>query len=594
MRLEISGTIRQIAVRHLDTTIRRLGSFVLLTIMAVGASLASAQESGSVFVDRVDVNVVNIEVFVYDRAGNRVTGLTKDDFEVLEDGEPVEITNFFAVDRERRLVRSLEAGRLPEESAPSEEIRLLPEDRQLNLVVYVDNFNLRPSGRKRVFDELGTFLEDRIRLGDNVMLIEAYRGARVVQPFTRDLGTVEEALRTMRESATHRQIDESEIRRRLRSMQIAAGQERPRQAHAEVLQYVESATSDLRRSAASLRDTIRSLAGLPGRKALLYVSEGLPQRPGEELYQQLQAIFGDLALRTAGRPGEVIDPSLEALRSDQTGLFNKVVREANAQQVTFYTLDASGPSGMSGLSAATSGTAIAGFAGRSAFDGLRKQNLQQPLIEMAEATGGTSILDSFNFGEVLDRLASDFDSFYSLGYNPMNREQADYRDIEVRVKPAGLRVRHRTGYVHKTAEERVADRTISSLFATLEKNPLAVEVDFGDWKRSGRNKYHLPVLVRVPLDQVTLLPAGDNQEGRLRFYIAVQDDEGAISDLHQQIYPVAVPTARLEEALGREVGYTVTLLVQGGLPKVGVGVWDEVSGMDSFVHKQIRVGKSRN
>ena len=93
----------------------------------------SAQEPSSVFVDRVDVNVVNIEVFVFDKPGNRVVGLTKEDFEVLEDGQPVEITNFFAVDRGKRLAEGLEKGRLPEESTSSEEIRLLPVDRQLNL-----------------------------------------------------------------------------------------------------------------------------------------------------------------------------------------------------------------------------------------------------------------------------------------------------------------------------------------------------------------------------------------------------------------------------------------------------------------------------
>jgi len=27
------------------------------------------------------------------------------------------------------------------------------------------------------------------------------------------------------------------------------------------------------------------------------------------------------------------------------------------------------------------------------------------------------------------------------------------------------------------------------------------------------------------------------------------------------------------------------------VPKVAVGVWDELSGVDAFVHKQVRVGK---
>ncbi|MDH3255177.1 MAG: VWA domain-containing protein, partial [Acidobacteriota bacterium] len=515
-----------------------LAPALLAAVILGGWPVGAQDEPPPVFVERVDVDVVNIEVFVFDKQGNRLTGLSQEDFEILEDGKPVEISNFYAVARRERLERTLETGRLPEESMPSEDLQLLPTDRQLNLAVYVDNFNLRGSSRNRVLDDLEVFLEDRIRLGDNVMLIEALRGAEVVQPFTRDWMSIAEGLREMRKSATYRQQDESAIRRNIRSMILAAGQESPRRAHDIVRSYVEQAKGDLRRSAATLRDTVRSLAGLPGRKALLYVSEGLPQRPGEELYQQLDAIFSDLALSTARSPGGVIDPSLEAVNEDESGLFNDIVREANAHQVTFYTLDASGSGGMSGLSAASGGTDIAGFGGRVAFDNLRKQNLQQPLIEMAEGTGGTSILDSFNFGSVLDRLADDFDSFYSLGYSPEGNGASRYRDIEVRVKSPGFEVRHRTGYLHKAPEERIADRTLSSLYADLEKNPLAVEIDFGDWEKMGRNQFNLPILVRVPLSQITLLPSGDSHEGRLRIYVAVKDEEGAISDVHEQVYPV--------------------------------------------------------
>src|SRR5262249_1682411 len=42
----------------------------------------------------VEVRVVNVDVVVTDKAGHRVTGLTKNDFEILEDGKPQTITNF--------------------------------------------------------------------------------------------------------------------------------------------------------------------------------------------------------------------------------------------------------------------------------------------------------------------------------------------------------------------------------------------------------------------------------------------------------------------------------------------------------------------
>ena len=49
-------------------------------------------------VENVTVDIVNVEVMVIDKKGNRVRGLTKDDFELIQDGRPQRITNFFAVE----------------------------------------------------------------------------------------------------------------------------------------------------------------------------------------------------------------------------------------------------------------------------------------------------------------------------------------------------------------------------------------------------------------------------------------------------------------------------------------------------------------
>ena len=83
----------------------------LVLLSCVGSlALAQGNENASppVFVERIDVNIVNVEVFVTDSQGRHVFGLTKDDFEITEDGRPVEITNFFTVEREDRLTRILE------------------------------------------------------------------------------------------------------------------------------------------------------------------------------------------------------------------------------------------------------------------------------------------------------------------------------------------------------------------------------------------------------------------------------------------------------------------------------------------------------
>ena len=87
----------------------------LLTLGATPAGPAVAQEGeGSTFVDRVDVHIVNVEVFVTDKKGRSVPGLTVDDFEIYENGRPHEITNFYAIEEGRPVEITLknEEGRL--------------------------------------------------------------------------------------------------------------------------------------------------------------------------------------------------------------------------------------------------------------------------------------------------------------------------------------------------------------------------------------------------------------------------------------------------------------------------------------------------
>ena len=76
---------------------------VLLGVLPAVAQESSQQEAAEVseegaYLETVDVNIVNVDVFVTDKAGNPITGLTVDDFELYEDGKPIAITNFYILE----------------------------------------------------------------------------------------------------------------------------------------------------------------------------------------------------------------------------------------------------------------------------------------------------------------------------------------------------------------------------------------------------------------------------------------------------------------------------------------------------------------
>jgi len=583
----------------------RLALSALVAALAMPAAAAAQTPAGPTpadptpFVERIDVNVVNVEVFVVDRKGRRVTGLTRDDFELLHDGAPVPISNFFATTRRDRVLSSVPG--VPESDPEVLATKDLPADQQLNFLIYVDHFNILPQNRSRVLAQLGGFLEDRAYQGDNVMIVGFDGDLDVVQPFTRDYRAIQGAVRKLDDPVGGRVRQDRELLQAMRQMQViaaAVGGEDIQtqlggmaQAYDVVRTYVQSVRMDLERSAKALESMIRSLSGLPGRKAILYVSDGLLQRPGEVLYQFLIDEFGTQLANTATISGEMPDPYLEIAQEDETHLYNSIGRQANAEQITLYTLSAAGADAHMHVSPDGFGLGR-GAGGTRALAALHEQSLQEPLLALAESTGGTAIVNTANFDDALASMGEDFDSFYSLGFQVPEGATGEYHEIEVRVKGhPELAARHREGYRDKPDLERIGDRTYASLLFGMEKNPLNVSVDFGKPERKGKRRYHLPLLVRIPVSQITLLPQGARQTGMLRIFLIVKDESG-MSELRSFPYEFSMTSAQLAEARGQDIGYGAVLELEPGVPNVAVGVYDEIGGGESFVHKQVIVDET--
>src|SRR6185295_13063464 len=104
----------------------------LLAALAVPL-LAQEPPPEDSFAEAVEVSVVNLDVFVTDKKGQPLNGLKREDFEVYEDGKPVEISNFYAESR-------TEAPVAAEGKAPADR----PQDQRLRLVVFADDVNTEP------------------------------------------------------------------------------------------------------------------------------------------------------------------------------------------------------------------------------------------------------------------------------------------------------------------------------------------------------------------------------------------------------------------------------------------------------------------
>ncbi len=554
----------------------------LIALLLAVATAAAGQEAtpteeqaDGVYFDVVDVQVVNLEVFVTDKAGKRVTGLSKDDFEIYEDRKLMPITNFYAVaSRQGSSAPELPELEVPNaETAPAKETAI-PPDQRLRLVVYIDNDNIDPLSRNRFFAHLRSFLGSNLKQGDQIAVYTYERALHLRVPLTPEIGLAYESLDEIENLSGRGNSKSAERRDLLRDIDRAQSR---LDVDGRVKMYARSIRTDVEFTIRSLGEMVSSLAGLPGRKAVLYISDGLPLRPGEDIFAAMADRFQDPSVIT------------EAITYDASRDFSELAASANANQVTFYTISAAGLRAHGDAGADTSLSRS-----YTQIDTVRRLNFAAPLENLAEETGGLSITGTSNFRGGLARIAEDFGGYYSLGYTPAHGGDGRYYKVEVKVKKRkGLTVRHREGYRAKTPQVRMSELTMAALnYGEVAHNPLELQLEIEQPSLGEERLYLLPLLLRLPIRRVVLAPREAMHHGQLKVFLAAIDEEGRLVSIDDQPWPIEVPDDQLERALGMTFAHQVTLTMRPGKHRIAVGVRDELGGEEAVVTREILLGSS--
>jgi len=535
------------------------------------------------FVETVNVSVVNVDVFVTDKKGNPVTGLTQKDFQLLENGHPVEITNFYAVDKGKATTPAAElATAAPAPGAPAPppdfERAQTPEDQRLRLIVYIDNFNLRPFDRNRVMRELRAFIGQQLGRDDQLMLVTYDRELHIRHTFTSDPSVIAAGmvdLEKISAQGVHADSDRRDTLQKIQDSQSVT------EAESYAHTYAQSTYNDLSFSIDGVKKMIDSLAGMPGRKAVVYVSDGLQMIAGQDVFYAVQNKYAEkTTLMTA------------TLEFDVSRRLEELAAQANANRTTFYTIDAGGLRSYEGNSAENQGPGPQAPGMSQMVDSVNISNRQSTLQLLAEKTGGVAIINTNVITPRLERIARDFNTYYSLGYTPPHYGDGRYYKIDVKVKNRkDLQVRHREGYRDKSTEARMNDGTLAALNFPFEENPLAVALEFGKPRPRDDGFFLVPVLVRIPIGKLALIPHEKSDDARVRLFIAALDSNGGTSDVQQAPVPISIPKADVAAAQGKFYVYSVTLLMRGGSQRVAVGVRDDFAAQASFLSRGLDVGR---
>jgi VWFA-related protein len=400
-----------------------------------------------------------VDVVVRDKRGRPITDLTKDDFEIYENAVPQTVGSFSVVSRASGIgiqVRRRAPGNTTvATSSAADESAAAPEADE------------KPPTTAMVFDSL---TPEALNLAQTAALAElpmndkspgrlgvfsTQPGLRLLQPYTEDLALVRSAVR--RVSAAGSARAEAEVQRitqindRLRQLDALSGGDRAgafgpdnnNSTAAQAIVEAQLANMEMRMirnfetidrdhrgfgTASALMTIIQSLTLWPGRKTIVYFSEGLPASPA------LQAKL------------------------------DSVVSAANRANVSVYAIDAAGLRLQSTLGETRREIDLAGeerlrqTAARDSTDGpltrvvertedLLRLDPQAGLARLAEDTGGFLVRDTNDLGSAFRRIDEDNKFHYMLTYSPKNEHfDGKFRTIGVKVHRDGAQVFSRKGY----------------------------------------------------------------------------------------------------------------------------------------------------
>lgn len=514
--------------------------------------------------DRVDVSVTNIDVVVTDSKGNRISGLTALDFEVFQDAVPQTITNFYAVSGGKIL---LEDGKTIPIDAP-EAAAEIPQQLKTRYVVYIDNLNIQPQNRNRMFKRLKEFISTAVGPQAEAMVVTYNRSLKVKRRFTSERGDVLAAIENTEMDTGGGTPQAGERKDALARINDARSEQ---DALRVARSYAQSLRNDLQFAVDAMKTTLNGLAGVEGRKIFIYVSEGLPASAGAELFDAITQKF------SGGHA------SLETIDFNMNSKYASLVQAANANGVTIWALDASGLAADDLISAENR------YLEHRPSTFLMRQNTQAPLLMLAEQTGGMAAINTNDWKTSLDELSKDFSNFYSIGYRTARAAADRPHSVEVKVKRKGLKVRARKGLLEKSTETRTAEAVVASLHYPRAENPLGVSVTLDEARPYDRDNYLLPVRIAIPIGKLGLVPSGDVYQGQFFVYFVVLDALGKQSDLQVQQQTVNVPAKDYASAQGKDYIYNVQLLVVPGGQRLAVALRDGVSNLTSYLQKSVFV-----
>lgn len=413
---------------------------------------------------KTSVREVDVDVVVRKKNGDPVTGLTRQDFSVREDGVPQTI-DFFEEHSPQAPVRGT-----------SPEMPPMPQGMQTNVppttssgavnVLLLDTLNTEPQDESYVHTEIVDFLK-KLEPGSEVAIFALDTRLRFVQGFTSDPALLRAALSgksmvgaPQRNAATRTASDQAEDAAtvsNLATMQMSpAGLAAVIAAQNSVSGYQYGQRVSITFQA--LQELANFLAGLPGRKNLIWFASSFPVTifPTAQQKQEMNQLPG--YLQHAQQTADLLTAS------------NVAVYPVDAKGVAMDTAggaDSSSPSGDPDSGAGRMSNPMGSYTQAA----MGRASTISSMEQIAADTGGRAYYNTNDLGAAVKKAMTDGSNYYTLAYSPKNATMnGGFRQIQVTLDKREYKLSYRSGYN--------ADDTLP-VSATESTNPLGALMQLG-------------------------------------------------------------------------------------------------------------------
>jgi VWFA-related protein len=390
---------------------------------------------------RLETNYVEVDAVVTDSKGNFVRNLTRDDFQVFEDGKPQSVDTFSLVDI------PLEKADAPLYRETVVEPDVVTNDRDIEGRIYLivlDSNHVQPLHTTNVKRWARDFILNYMAANDEAAVVQVGKTASS-QDFTSNkrllLASVDKFMgQALRSSVLNKFDDVPKSLANSATPSPADVHDRDEQERYEYARATLQAMEKLS----------QFMAGIRGRrKAMILFSEGLDINmddtigPGSAGYD----VFRD---NTAAEAADAANLQLDMQSMFETATRSNVavytVDPRGLADAMNYGIELMGPvtTALATDTTPASDTSSYGDAMKGLGDELVRS--QGVLRTFSEQTGGLATVNTNNFADGFQHIVQDNSTYYVLGYHAGIKHDGKFHNISVKLTRPGLQVRARKGY----------------------------------------------------------------------------------------------------------------------------------------------------